>query len=89
MVYDYEWNDAKRAANLVKHGIDFVEMEGIDLLTAVIVEDRRRDNGEARFRAYLRIGGSGRALSFTWRGDKIRVISLRRAREKEMRRYGL
>jgi uncharacterized DUF497 family protein len=89
MVYDYEWNDAKRAANLVKHGIDFVEMEGFDLLTAVIVEDRRRDYGEARFRAYLRVGGSGRALSFTWRGDRIRVISLRRAREKEMRRHGL
>jgi uncharacterized DUF497 family protein len=89
MAYDYEWDDAKRATNLAKHGLDFVEVVGFDLLAAVIVEDRRRNYGEARFRAYLRIDGSGRALSFTWRGDRIRVISLRRAREREMRRYGL
>jgi uncharacterized DUF497 family protein len=89
MAYDYEWDDAKRTANLVKHGIDFLEVEDLDLLAAVIVEDRRRDYGEDRFRAYLRVEGSGRALTFTWRGGKIRVISLRRAREREMRRYGL
>lgn len=89
MAYDYEWDEGKRAANLEKHGLDFAEVESYDLLRAVVVADRRRDYGEDRYRAYLRIGGAGRALSFTWRGQRIRVISLRRAREREMKRYGL
>ena len=45
--------------------------------------------GEERSRAYFRVAGAGRALSFTWRAERIRVISLRPAREREMRRHGL
>jgi uncharacterized DUF497 family protein len=89
MAYTYEWDETKREANLAKHGIDFAEVEGFEQLASVIVPDRRRDYGEDRFRAYFRLDGEGRALSFTWRGQRIRVISLRRAREREMRRYGV
>lgn len=89
MARKYEWDEAKRLSNLEKHGLDFAEVEGLDFLGAVIVPDRRRNYGEERFRAYFRVAGAGRALSFTWRAERIRVISLRPAREREMRRHGL
>ena len=89
MAYGYEWDETKREANLAKHGIDFSEVERFEPRASVVVPDHRRDYGEDRFRAYFRMDGEGRALTFTWRGQRIRVISLRRAREREMRRYGL
>lgn len=89
MEREFEWDEAKRLTNLEKHGLDFAEVAGFELLAAVIVPDRRRDYGENRFRAYLRVDGAGRSLSFTWRNDRIRIISLRRARDRELRRYGL
>ncbi len=85
----YEWDEAERAANVAKHGIDLAEITTFDLLGAVIVDDRRSDYGEHRLRAYMRGQGVGYALSFTWRGTTMRIISLRRAREREMRRYGI
>jgi uncharacterized protein len=42
---------------------------------------------ETRFRAFGRIEGKGHAVAFTMRGDEMRLISFRRAHEKEMRRY--
>lgn len=89
MAYDYEWDEAKRLANIDKHGLDFAELGSLDLLAGVVIPDRRRDYGEERFRVYLRVDGVGRALCFTWRGERIRIISLRRAREREMRRHGI
>ena len=88
MVYAFEWDEAKRAANLAKHGIGFADIATFDLLGSVIVADRRRNYGEERLRAYLRHKSVGYALTFTWRGTTMRVISLRRARDREMRRYG-
>jgi uncharacterized DUF497 family protein len=89
MGYTFEWDEAKRTANLAKHGIDFAEITAFDLLGAIVVRDGRRDYGEERLRAYVRHAGVGYALSFTWRGTAMRIISVRRAREREMRRYGL
>ena len=54
---------------------------------AVIVADTRFDYGEERFNAYGMIGETLHAMTFTRRGDDIRVISLRRARPKELKRY--
>jgi uncharacterized DUF497 family protein len=82
----YEWDEAKRAANVAKHGIDFTEITTFDLLGAVVVDDERRDYGEHRLRAYVWREGVPYALSFTWRGTTMRVI---RARNRELRRHGL
>ena len=53
----------------------------------MIVADTRFDYGEERFNAYGLIGETLHAMTFTRRGDDIRVISLRRARPKELKRY--
>lgn len=54
----------------------------------VVRSDDRIDYGEARFRAFGRINGQGHCLVYTFRGGHLRVISFRRAHEKEMRRHG-
>jgi uncharacterized DUF497 family protein len=82
-----EWDEAKNAANRAKHGLDFADFVGFDSPPRVIADDRKR-YGEPRFRAFGRIDGLGHCLAFTLRGTTMRLIRLRRAHEKEMRRYG-
>jgi len=55
--------------------------------TAVVLIDDRHDYGETRYRAFGRVDGLGYCLVFTLKGAMFRLISFRRAHEKEMRRY--
>lgn len=84
----FEFDPAKDAVNRLKHGVSLSEGGNLELDETTVTQDERRHYGEARFRAFGRIAGKGYCLVFTTRGDAIRLISLRRAREKEMRRYG-
>ena len=83
-----EFDPAKDALNSAIHGLSLAEAVRFDLMTAAIVVDDRRDYGETRFRAFQRFGKDGYSLVFTVRGAIIRPISLRRAHQKDMRRYG-
>ena len=82
------WDEAKRAANLVKHGVDFVVLDEFDWSTANIFQDRRRSYGEARFVAHAPIRGRLHVVIFTPRDDLLRIISLRKANSREIRAYG-
>jgi len=84
---DIEFDLAKDEKNIADHGLSFVNFMGFDA-EPVIVTDDRFDYGEVRYRAFGRIGGKGHCVVFTMRGEMMRLISFRRAREKEMRRYG-
>lgn len=77
---------AKDAANLVKHGVSLADFTGFDAVANVVIDDRY-DYGETRFQARGRINGLGYCVVFTETGSGIRVISFRRAHEKEMRHY--
>ena len=83
-----EFDPAKDRTNREKHGISLAAAAGIDFDGAVVIEDRRRDYGEARFLAYARIGGRLHVLWFTMRGTVVRAIGLRRANRRERERYG-
>lgn len=84
----FEFDPDKCAANLAKHGLDLRDGLAMNLGDAVIIEDDRVDYRETRYRAFGRIEGDGYCLVFTLRGETIRLISFRRAHEKEMARYG-
>lgn len=84
---DYRWDGAKRAANLAKHGVDFAEAEGFDWSAALVRADLRADYGEVRLVAVAPIGDRLHVLVFTIRRRGLRVISLRRASAKELKRY--
>jgi hypothetical protein len=82
------WDEAKRATNLAKHGLDFADVIQFDFDTALHDVDDREEYGEVR---EIAIGWRGPRLcflAFVRRGDdEIRVISFRKATRPEMRRY--
>jgi uncharacterized protein len=84
----YEWDKAKRQANLRKHGVDFASVEAFDWDHAVTFEDTRDRYHEHRWVAFRPIGDMIFALVFTETEDGVtRVISLRRATKRERRLY--
>jgi len=80
-----EFDPDKDAINQAKHGISLARAADMEVLAAI--EDTRFVS-EIRFRAYGLIDGKAYCLAYTLRGDNTRPISLRRARAKEMKRYG-
>lgn len=80
---EIEFDPAKDAVNIAKHGISLSRAAEFELLA--YVDDDRFE--EPRFRLYGMIDGVAHCVAGTTRGEKVRVISLRRARAKEMKRY--
>lgn len=79
-----EFDPAKDAANIAKHGVSLARAADLEVLSRV--DDNRF--GEPRFRAYGLIDGAAYCLAYTIRGANVRAISLRRAHQEEMDRYG-
>lgn len=85
---NYEWSEAKRSANIVKHGADFANMEHFDWATAIVRVDDRDDYGELREIALGFIGVRLHVVAYTPRGeDTARIIMLRKATKKEAKLY--
>lgn len=81
-----DFDPAKDASNKTKHGLSLADFEGFDDDPLVVVDDRF-DYGETRYRAFGRVGANGHTIVFTVNAGAVRLISFRRAHEKEMRRY--
>lgn len=61
----------------------------LDWTTAVVRQDRRNDYGEDRFQTLVESPETKPyVVVFTMRGGTMRVISFRRARDRERKRYG-
>ena len=76
---EYEWDPAKAAANRAKHGVDFADAVGVfEDDRALTIEDNSRS--EERFKT-LGTDFMGRVLvvAYAYRGDRIRLISARKA----------
>jgi len=82
---EYEWDEAKRFSNITKHHIDFTAAYNFEWETAVRESSDRY--GETRYAATGYIGDRLHRVIYTIRGDKRRIISLRKASPKEMRDY--
>lgn len=80
-----DFDPTKEAINVAKHGISLARW--VDLKVRALVRDERFDYGEDRFRAYGHIAGDAYCLVFTFRDGAQQPISLRRAHDKEMKRY--
>jgi uncharacterized DUF497 family protein len=83
----FEWDEAKRAANLAKHGIDFDAVRSFDWSTAVHNLDTRKDCRERRWRVSGLIAGRLHQLVYTERAGRIRIISIRKANVVEQTAY--
>ena len=71
--------------DLVKHGVDFAEVARFDFAGAVAEVEER--GGEVRYVATGYIGGRLHKLVYVMRGGNIRVISLRRANDRERKAH--
>ena len=85
MSIEYEWDEAKRLSNQVKHGVDFFEVGAFEWDTAVIQSSPR--GGETRYTALGFIGERLHYLVYAIRGNNRRIVSLRKANLREKRRY--
>jgi uncharacterized DUF497 family protein len=71
-----------------QHGIAFEEVLPVFFSQEMLlVEDRRRDYGEARFTLLCHYEGVHLHVTFTRRGEDIRLISARRANKRERRNH--
>ena len=78
-----EFDPAKDAINIEKHGLSLARADEFDMAGALIVADTRFDYGEDRFNAYGLLDGKLHALTFMVRDGNVRAISLRPASRKE------
>jgi uncharacterized protein len=85
MTQRFEWDDAKAATNLRKHGVPFEEAASVffDPL-AYTFDDPDHSMGERRLLTF-RLSQEGRLLvvAHSERGRSIRIISARRATRNE------
>lgn len=82
-----EYDETKSARNERERGIGFDRFSAMDLAESVASDDERRDYGETRTRLLGPIDGRLHVAVITRREDRVRVISLRRANEREERSY--
>lgn len=82
------FDPSKDRANVVKHGLSLEQAYKFDFETAFRVVDTRRDYGEVRIQVYGMLEGRLHVLVIGPRPGGDRVISLRRANKREVRRYG-
>ena len=68
-----EFDPAKEAINLAKHGVSLARWVDLDMKKTVV--DDRRDYGEIRYRAYGFIEGVAYCLTFTDRDGQVRPIT--------------
>jgi uncharacterized DUF497 family protein len=84
---DFEWDEAKRLANVAKHGIDFVDAKQIWLGDVLEIRSSQDHHREPRHLAYGLMSDRLITVIFTWRGNNIRLISARSARHHERKAY--
>jgi uncharacterized protein len=83
---EFEFDPAKSQANKAKHGIDFIEAQAI-WSDADRLEIPARSLDEPGHQVIGRIGERTWSAFITYRNEKIRIISVRRARSDEEARY--
>jgi uncharacterized DUF497 family protein len=74
--------------NIALRGISFERAVEWDFLGAATILDDRRDYGEVRYRSYGLLDDRMHVMGFTLTARGVRIISLRRANRREVKRYG-
>ena len=83
---EFAFDPAKSAANLEKHGIDFVAAQ--DLWQVWGTVSLLPYHGEKRFARVQIADGRFWTAIFTNRDERLRLISVRRSRSEEIEDYG-
>jgi uncharacterized DUF497 family protein len=83
----FEWDPRKAASNFRKHGVRFADaVSAFEDEQALTVAD---DVDEEQRWMTIGVDGTGRILvvAYTWRGQRVRIISARQATRREREQY--
>ena len=86
MAMEFEYDLEKSAENKRKHGIDFEEAQAL-WADSALVEIPARTSEEPRWLLIGKIGHKHWSAVITRRDENIRLISVRRSRNEEVRIY--
>ncbi|HEX4889961.1 MAG TPA: BrnT family toxin [Alphaproteobacteria bacterium] len=81
------FDPAKDATNLAKHGVSLAQAEHLDWATALLRYDERYDYGEVRIAGLGFIGSRLYFVVYVQRDETCRIISLRKANNREKKIY--
>lgn len=84
-----EFDQAKRAVTLAERGLDFADAINVFEGRSITFEDERRAYGESRFITIGELGERMVVIVWTPRGHARRIISMRRANDREQALYTL
>lgn len=82
-----EWDEAKRTMTLRERGLDFADLTRFDWNEAIYSLDERQDYGEPRAIAFGFLDDRFVCVVYTNRGSNLRIISLRKANDRERKVY--
>jgi uncharacterized DUF497 family protein len=82
----FEFDPVKSESNRIKHGIDFLEAQAL-WSDPMLLEIPAKTTDEPRYLVIGLLGDKHWSAVMTYRGDKIRLISVRRARAEEAALY--
>jgi uncharacterized protein len=84
----FEWDPQKNVRNVEKHGIAFEDAAEIVVSAhKVAFESPHKGNDTERFMAIGKLKGKIYTVIYTVRGENVRLISARSARNAEKRKY--
>jgi uncharacterized DUF497 family protein len=83
---EFEFDPQKSDSNKVKHGIDFNEAQEL-WDDADLIEIPVKASDALRYLVIGKISGKHWSGVITYRGEKIRIISVRRSRKEEVEIY--
>ncbi len=84
---EIEYDPVKNAANIGKHGVSFDEVATCEWEKVRYDIQKRVWPNEHRLKAIVPKHGKLYVVVFTYRGELMRIISFRRANERERKRY--
>ena len=83
-----EWDSAKAESNLEKQGVDFADAAvALEDPHALTIRDPFSDEEERFITVCVDPVGRSLVVVFTWRSEKVRIISARQATPRERREY--
>lgn len=84
---EIEYDSEKRDKTLVERGLDFARAAEVFAQVHVTFQDARVDYGEPRFNTIGVLDARMVVVAWTPRGEACRIISMRKANEREQARY--
>ena len=85
---EFDFDPAKDEANRFKHGLRLEFGRRVfEHVDHVIVSSHREVDGEERFKAIGLVDGKLYTAVHVWRGEVVRLISVRRSNDGEQRVY--